>query len=45
MESSSFYQKLNVSLETLDFATKIQQISREVTDELLWSKLDLGMKS
>lgn len=45
MESSSFYQKLNVSLETLDFAAKIQQIFREVMDKLLWSKLGLGMKS
>lgn len=38
MESSGLYQKLGVSLETLDFTAKIQRIFREVIGELLWSK-------
>lgn len=40
MESSSFYQKFHVSLETLVFAAKIQHIFREVTDEGLGLKVE-----
>lgn len=38
MESSGLYQKLGVSLQTLDSTAKIQGIFREVIGELLWSK-------